>query len=508
MIRNINTLNYQLSSLPKESFVVGFFIHNVTTSQDEWLNPLAAFLREKGFITVGIKTPFSEDKCNLGSAEIQAVIDLKNMPDIEGIHVFIISDMDCSTRFPEKSKILGCIHSFAASIADASIPHSTYCGSTLDGWMVPFKIEKNKKDIVDLWGGLLNIEASQRKDTTFHIIPTGYPRMHILFEKVNKLEQIPDTVVYAPIDIDFNKDFGGNRIQTYGKRLIRTILDNFPNLKVAFRPYKTNLDFPEVKEICTTFANEPRFIFDKSSERAFSFARGIILITDFSHVAQSFTFSTLRGAIYFQPWVKNGKKHTEWQGLYAAYNYTELVHTIKDMIEQSDKWAEKILAHRNATVVPFENSFEEIAGWLKDFYHGKSRPEWLEIQRCQPSNLFGLKELVSKITSQPTSAQPVLSASIYAFTIPDNPFVLAFGLHLGKSYQPNNFIYWRFHAERTFAQCLNKQLTAQTYQEIDPEDIRRLYSMGILEMLKTGDHKDAKLAQSLLDDFNKHFSTE
>lgn len=504
---NVQSLNECLSSLPKDAFVVAFFMHIVNVSQDEWLDPLAEYLNEKGFVTIGIKTPLSIDKCDLSSAKYQAVIDVRDIVDIVGVNVFIISDMDGATNFPKNTKVLGCLHSFTSE-PDVPLAYSTYCGSQLDGWMVPFPINNNKKAIADLWGGLLNMEASSRKNPTFQIIPTGYPRMHILSKRIKNLKQTPNSVVYAPIEIDYCKDIGGNRVQRYGKRLIRTILSNFPDLNVIFRPYKTNLDYPEVREICDAFANDPRFMLDDNSDRAYSFAHGLVLVTDFSHVGQSFSFSTLRGSIKFQPWIKNDKKHLEWRNSYFSYNFTDLVFSIKDMIKRSDYWSQKILAQRNASVVPFENSFEELSGWLDDFYHGKSRPEWLEIQRRQPSNLFGLQELVTRITEQPPSAQSTLSASIYAYTMPDDPLILALGLHIGKLYQPKSYIIWRYHAERTFAQCIDKQLTAKSYGEIENEDVIRLYSLGLLQRLKNNDAEGAALAQNLLDSFKNLSSAD
>ncbi len=69
IFRSAKSINEELSILPDAALRIGLFIHNTDVSQDEWLNPLAAYLKSRGFVTIGITTPASSGKCDLSEAE-------------------------------------------------------------------------------------------------------------------------------------------------------------------------------------------------------------------------------------------------------------------------------------------------------------------------------------------------------------------------------------------------------------------------------------------------------
>ena len=66
IFRDVAALNAALTALPPDAFVVAFFIHALQVSQDEWMEPLARHLREAGFVTVGVTTPESAERCHGG----------------------------------------------------------------------------------------------------------------------------------------------------------------------------------------------------------------------------------------------------------------------------------------------------------------------------------------------------------------------------------------------------------------------------------------------------------
>lgn len=505
--KSAESLNAALSTLPENVFTVAFFISNTNVYQDEWLNPLADYLGRNGFATIGIKTPESENKCCLDSAQFQAVIEREEISRLSGIKVFIISDMDCGL-FPQESRVLGCTHGFGTA-KDTALPSRTIYGSLLDAHMVSFPLdEKSREKIPSLWNGMLNIKEATRKNPVFHIIPQGYPRMHILAREIKEQRRKPDSVVYAPVGIDYNMDMGGKRFNRHGKRIIRTLLSNFPDLNVIFRPYRIDIDKDEVKDVCAAFADEKRFILDSQPGRAESFSRGLALVTDLSHIAQSFAFTTLRGAIYFQPWVTTEAKSNEWSGGVTAYNYTTLIDSIKNMLEYSEEWTQKIRKNRDQLVAPFENSFAEIADWLKDFYQGKTRPGWLAIKRCNPEEIQSVPETINKIMRQPEFSRTLLAATAAIYTHSMNPLIFAFALHLGKIMQPNSFPSAYSRMEDGYKTLLNKSLIGLKYKDIDPEDIRRLYSMGMLKMLKENNSEGIQIAETLAENFENLYKNQ
>lgn len=500
--KSAETLNATLSALPEKAFTVAFFINNTETSQDEWLNPLAAYLGQNGYITVGIKTPNSQDKCNLDSAQYQAVIEQEQIATLSGIKVFLISDIDWQIRFPDSSRVLGCAHAFEAS-QDTSLPYMTRLGSCIDGYMVPFTMgQKCHEMISDLWNGLLNIETASRSNPLFCVIPQGYPRLHILSRKIKELGNKPDSIIFAPQGTMYNMSDGGCRLQNYGKRIIRTLLTNFPDLNIIFRPYRLDLDSAEVKEICAAFTNEKRFILDSRRGRAFSFSRGAVLVTDLSHIAQSFAYTTLRGAIYFQPWVDDTKvKSGEWTGGLFAYNFTSLISSLKNMLDKTEEWVQKIRKNRDQLVAPFENSFAEIADWLKDFCHGAPRKNWCAIKRVNQEQVQTIPEIIKKIMKQSEPARPLLAATAATYTYKNNPLLYALSLHIGKAIMSDSNIFLLEDIKKNIPIFLNKSFTAKKYKEIASEDICCLYSLGLLKMIKENNPEGVHLARNLAENF-------
>lgn len=504
-IHDAKSLHTLFTQLPHDTFIVGLFINLFDVSQDEWLNPLARTLNAKGFTTIGITTPQSTDKCDLSSTQYQAIVNLEELKSLGRINVFIFSDMDWDCDYPKTSKTLGCCHGFITG-RETSLPYSFFLGSKLDGWMLSMPLnETSRKNITSQWRGLLNQELSHRQSSRFHIIPVGYPRLAVLSQKLHSVKRLPDSIIYAPIGKASAQDQGGERIKNHGRRIIRTLLEYFPQMNVIFRPYKTDIDLPEVQEILGAFANENRFIFDADPGRAFSFSRGAVLITDLSHIAQTFAFSTLRPAIRFLPWDKN-KKNQELDDGRIVYAYTALVESIKDGLLRANEWREKIRKNREKLAVPFENALEHIADWINDFYNDKPRPEWVSIERCQPEKMLDEKAIIQNILRQTESAIPTIAASAANFSLPDNPLLMALALHTGLIYTPGNRISHGRHVCAAISRLLGKRIfNIPHYKEINPEYVRKLYNMGLLEMIRKKDSEGIALVEQLLADFNRSF---
>lgn len=503
-IYNSQNLHELLVHLPRETFVVALFMHSLEAGQDEWLNPLAKALAAKGFVTIGIKTPQSADKCDLSLAQYQAVIKPEELKTLDRINVFIFSDNDYGCDYPSTSKALGCCHGFISGNV-GSLPVSTFQGHYLDGWMLSTPLnEIDNQKITSFWRGLLNQQISPRQSSIFHIIPTGYPRMAVLSKKLRSITIPPDSIVYAPTAMGAYKDRGGNRLQQHGKRIIRILLTAFPEMNVIFRPYKNDLSTPEVKEICETFADNRRFIFDNESGRLTSFSRGTTVITDLSHIDESFAFTTLRPAIRFQPWVKNNSTH-EFAGGLIANTYNELVAAVKNVLSNPDQWKQKIQNNRNALAMPVENALEDIADWIVDFYNDKPKPGWVSIERRQPKNMRSEKDIVKTILEQEPTGSHVLAAATANFSLPDSPLLMALALHLGLVYRPDNGITFCGQTRNTMAKLLNKSFNFVNYKDIDPKDIRMLYSRSLLAMIKKNDADGVFLVEKLLEEFNQAF---
>lgn len=498
-------LDNMLDEFTPTSLVIAFFINNVDVSQDEWLNPLAKFLKNKGFVTVGITTPTSAGKCDLSQAEFQCLMEPSEISKLKNIHVFMISDMDrYSAGYPAQSKVVGCCHGLEEG-EKYSLSYQTGWGSTLDAYLVSFPVsEVCKEMITELWDGLLNRETSKRKSPYFHVIPVGYPRIHVLHRELSLMQDKPDSILYAPVGIASYQNLGGERVKKHGKKIIRTLLASFPGINVIFRPYKNDWDDPAVKEIEDYFKTENRFIVDKNTGRAASFARSALCVTDYSHIANSFSYATLRPTIIFRPW---GKGNTGCNNKLGAivYSYTSFIAACKNAFSQLDAWKEKIESNRRKFLAPFENSFAEIADWIEDLYNGKSRANWVDIKRYDPKNMPGEIETAIKFLKQPGEVIPCLAAVAAVYSYPASALMLALSYHFGYIFIPDSSIY-SSSINNMAENILSKPFDYKKYCEINPDDILMLYKIALLEKIKDGKQEDIALIENLLANFKEYIA--
>lgn len=491
IFRDVSALNLALAALPRDTFVVAFFLHGVQISQDEWMNPLACHLREAGFVTLGVTTPESAPRSHLDAPEYRAVLPLEDISRIEGVQVFIISDLDAHLpEFPQTSRVLACCHGLITTSEMTNPPHAHHLW-LIDGWMCSCPITPAiRKSATQLWTGLASVRTSRRKNGHMHLIPVGYPRLTVLAEELRNQKHEPDAIVYAPSLMNYRTELGGERVKIHGARILRTLLRCFPDHRVIFRPYKRDLDHPVVRDIQERFGGESRFVFDANPGRLFSFAHGAALVTDFSHIGFTFAYATLRAPVYFQPWVK-APPLTRRDGAFKAASYTGLVEGLRTALGDGPRLAEELRATRERCIMPFDNAFDDIAGLLKDFYADRPRPGWLTVERCNPAIAPDDVELVGKLLEQPPEAATRTAASAVMYGVNPSPLLAAFALHLASRHFPGLL----YHSGMREALESNGRVQQG---ESDTDAARRLYGEALLEMSMKKNREGKQLVAELL----------
>lgn len=496
-----------LANLPAEAFVVAFYINNANNSQDEWMNPLAEYLREKGFFVIGIISESAKGKCRLDGMDVFCPVNDDFIRNLERVNVFIVIDVDFRTKFPQSSRVLGCTHGLTCAdvnFSPYSMIYQLHNLSGLDGWLASFPLGDQTREITrKIWTGFLNPGAALRKNGDFHVIPMGYPRLAVISRQLAALESLsPDSIIFAPLGIKFQLDNGGERLEKFGLSAIDAILNAFPHKNLIFRPYKTDLESDIVKNICNEFTNHPRFILDKCPSRQNTFSRGTALVTDLSHIAQSFSFSTLRPSIFYQPW-KNGMATRSWTGGYYSYDVRQLLECLESVFMDIDKISESIKKNRNSVIMPPEKSFEGIADCLEDFYNGKSRPDWLTIHRNGKAETKSDIELVNLMLDIPLAQRACFAAAAASFNDQYSCLLCACALHYGLQCFPQNYLY--YDLEAVSKQLLGKNESIPCYYSVSAAEIEFLYNNAILKYYKKNESSNAKLIEMLLEEFTNIF---
>ena len=492
IFRDVAALNAALTALPPDAFVVAFFIHALQVSQDEWMEPLARHLREAGFVTVGVTTPESAERCHLDAPEYQAVLSLDDIPLLRRVNVFIISDIDClEPLFPQQSRVLACCHGVITASDTAFTSYLHHIG-LVDGWLCSCPVTPRTRELVThLWTGLASGEASRRKNRHLHIIPVGYPRLAALAEKLEEQSCLPDAIIYAPTLLDYFPEMGGERVKEHGARIIRVLLRNFPDYRVVFRPYRGDLDHAVVADIREQFRNEPRFVFDADPARLFSFAHGATVVTDFSHIGASFAYATLRAPVSFRPWQKSAPEMTRTEGFFTAASYTGLVRAVRTVLADGRRLAEELRARRTREIMPFATAFADIAALLKEFFADTPRQDWLTVERCNPAVAPADQELIRRMSGQSPANRARLAATAVTYGMPRSPLLGAFALHQAELHFPGRLYYSGLRAALS-------QAGLACEEEPAPDAARRLCTLAIADLEQAGDAQGRQLAEELL----------
>lgn len=497
---NLIELRKVLATLPKDAFIVCFYVNMFYSPQSDWMNALAEKLRQRGMITVGLLTPRSEKAFNLDATDYVAVVPSSSVKILSRINVFIISEVDHSTRFPSASKVLGCIHAHTMSFSDRPYPRQLFSVGMLDGLMVPARLPTETRHALEkTWTGFANPRWSRRSNRPFYVIPVGYPRHAAMFQALSKASGPKDAIVYAPHAIANTSDIKSDYcVVGSGIPIINFLLENFPEYKVIFRPAPEDLEGRVVQQIASLYRKEPRFILDTHPDQFFSLSRGAALVTDASGIACSFAYMTLRPAIYFQPWREWREHVRRWDGGFTATTYDALRDVLTMALENSQEEAEIIRKNRDELIMPIEGALEAIADWIPDFYNERPRADWVAIDRSEAA-LEPEKALIQKLATFPDGLQ-LAAPAVACFRNQESPLLAAYALHIGRIKAPR--LPPALDLPGIAGRLLGVNITSKSYEDIPPEHIQNLYSLALKEYGQQGDQEGVALVTGLLENFN------
>lgn len=482
--------------------LVGFYISNPVVSQDEWMNPLALEVRRRGYAAVGLLAGAAVGAARLDGTELTLNVERGAVPKLRRVQLFIVSDMEgTGTDFPPESRVLACAHgcSWARSTNFVSaLRHQAY----FDGFLTSCPLTRATRErVLALWTGFMPPRACKRPHPHFHILASGYPRSAALYRKLSELKGRceRDAILYAPIQADYHLSAGGCRLARYGKRIVRCLLDSFPHLRVIFRPYRRDLEHPQAQALLAAFAHEPRFELDAEPQRVHAFSRAAVLVTDLSHIANSFAFTTLRPAVKFQPWEYRRERPalTLTPNGYCAHTYQALIRAVREGLESPEECREHIRRHRDQGMLPVETGLQDLAEQLDDFLQDRPRPEWISIERNNPALALGEAGIVKTILGLPEYWEKIASTARAFF--PESLFLTAFFLHMGIRHTPDQAVPGRLLASalRWLQEPPQVEGEPLLFRDLCPEIPRRLYGLAQLKAFAEKDQQVIAMAENL-----------
>lgn len=490
-----------LRSMPRDKRAIAFFINRPYHNQHRYMDALAARCRAKGYLTIALLTRNSVASCAFSSVHYVTEIDEEQLLHLGRIDLFFISDMDAGINFPQSSKVLGCFHALYCDQTDASMaPYVRYL-PMLDGWLIPGQLDARFRSVIPkVWNGFLDRRFSFRKADTFHIIPAPYPRLALMQPELAAVNKKRDAIVYAPILADHGAECGGARIKKYGMDIVTSLLAEFPQCNVIFRPSYQDLRHPDVLNIVDFFKNEPRFVLDDDIEQVNTFAQGIVLITDKSNVSNSFSFATLQPSIQFQPWLKDVEGVSCNSGSYLVTSFPSLLGLVGDIIAHQDIYREKVRGMRDALIVPLENGLDRLADIVDDFLEDSPPPQWLGVRRFfvqPPSDL----DIVLRLERHAKFYEAHAAAVASIFTIQSSALLVAYALHKGLQRFPDAN---RIYGVGNGWECATQGPLPRKYREVNPAIIIGLYDIALEDARRNRNERGMAIISNLRRSFRNH----
>ncbi len=492
---------------PPQQKVIAFFIDQIAVSPDVWMRVLAEEARLLGYGTVGLLTENSREAV-LDSVDLLLTVAAEDIRSLERIDLFCVTDCE-RIAYPASSRVLSFAHACAYWSGRTDAPFAIENQIYFDGYAVSYPLE-NKRDIFEkLWTHFFPPHACKRPATDFQILPIGYPRLDALFRKLEKNPSPAlDSIIYAPISIEYAVSMGGYRVQKYAPGTIRCLLDAFPGMRVIVCPYAADSSHPHIAELARRFADEPRFLLDCDRDHSASFSRAAVLITDFSHIMNTFAFSTLRPAISFMPWSKERASDLRWSNYgFRVTNFRGLVQTLNYVLTHLQECSAHLAEIRERGLNRPEYALRSLAAALGDFIAGKSRPEWLSISRelRQPPDGDGrwsaTRSLYAALCRTVDAERLSLVRAIWRHC-KNSPLLTAAALHLGKVYAPQD------KDADAIANAARSMLSlplqeAKDCGEIELDLVLRLYDLAERAAREAQDADQERLA-AFLKNFARH----
>jgi len=439
----MSLLNKQISELFPNKKIFAFYVSYAYVIPDEWMVEIGLRLQKMGFAAIALVHHDVKDIMNFNALGNIFYVTREEIKYLTSINCFVVTDLEFHTKYPETSKVLAIVHASDYNHNCASFLHSASTVGAFDALCVGFPFFRYKDEIKKLWDNFPPSFKHQRSPSDFYLIGCGYPKLNLMRHKIlNKQKELKilDTnytkaLCYAPVDLNWAHHIGGNRVERYASRIIRTLINNFPEHKIIFRPAPINFNEKLVSLIENCFQNN-NFVVDRNTSYIDTFAQSDIVITDFSHIASTFSTLTGRHAIYFRPWENFNISYAPLQ--YTVSSFKNLVEVIKNILKDKHKFNFNEFAEYKG-YLPFDNAIENFINILFALLEEKPMSGWLAIER---KNKMGrgkpLQEIMLAILSEDRSAQ--IEHSVFYADYFKSPLLAIFAIHLHKIRVPDQSI--------------------------------------------------------------------
>jgi hypothetical protein len=328
-------------------------------------------------------------------AQLDYVLSIKPeyLKHLSFVNTFFTHDNDLAVMVPPASSVVSIAHNIDMDVNNHDI-----------GWLVKTaKIywPKSNYRIINqpLFQSNINIALSSFyppeiiNKNRFCLIPGGSLQLDQLIDGLNAAAAARDSIVYAPSLLSHPE----SRTIQDGELIIAALINNFPGYNIIYRPYPTEVLLPAVTRLKDKFTRCKNFIFDDNPSYLSSYARSLLLISDFSHTVVTFSFAALAPSIVCnfarnpQPpgifWgirSRLSNSNNPLSSLYFASQPAELISLIHKCLNTLSEHKNFIVTLRQRSIINAGNCANYIAQNMKFILNNEVNPQWAYLSANDP----------------------------------------------------------------------------------------------------------------------------
>jgi len=285
--------------------------------------------------------------------------------------------------FPESSKVIAFSHFFGRdSFADQL---STCCGF-YGGDFTDYHFISAPRGNVEV--SKLHNRAKALRSESFPvglrrkrscIIPGGYPKLDTYIARCrNRAETDSDKTLLFAVTGLVNED---KTLPVYGKKIVETLLENFPDYRIVFRPTPIDREHIVVQDLVDCFSSHKRFRVDLGGDLSHTYATSSLMICDRTNARTTYAYSTLRP--YLQCCFDQEHKEAIEHGPLGAkvYNIKYLVETVNILLKNRGSYQNQIQKDCEEKLANQGNSLAYLAENFSCITEGIEHPDWFYIDK-------------------------------------------------------------------------------------------------------------------------------
>lgn len=219
-------------------------------------------------------------------------------------------------------------------------------------------------------------------------IPGGYIKLDKNIEYFKSIQTAIDSIIFAPT-VHWDHFYEYVAVPEHGCDIVGSLLEQFPEYKIIFRPHPHTVDTPEVQKVAEAFKDHPQFEFDTNASFYMeNYARSQLMITDMSGTAFTYAFTTSRPVVFFShrdDMMESvfGKiryfKDREKIG-YVAANTKELCAKVAYILDNKSELEEKIGKFRDESIYNIGRAEDYIAENIRFILESELHPDWQYVE--------------------------------------------------------------------------------------------------------------------------------